>query len=763
MLRIFFARVILFFDVRLRFINIDYIDSLRGISNSRKGIHSLNPTKKHNTIPIKTVSAREYYALVLFWSGIAPHPRFNELEKLPKSYTFWVRFSYRIVKSIFNVMNRVNPPIQESVKGKTQGAIWANSLTLNDSVVSDARKDANLSDLTIIIPVFNAYEYVKSCLDSVFATSDLLDILVIDDASTDPQVSPYLVSLETKGKIRLITNQINKGFVKTVNLGFANSSTNDVVLLNSDTVVFDGWLEGLVNASHAIENVATVTAMSNAATIFSLPFTQEFECDPRLTRVMAEEFRQSHRPKDPILEIPTCHGFCVLIRREALNQVGFFDGETFGLGYGEENDFSMRASQLGYKNLLAPNVVVHHYGSKSFQDSTKALAQVNMQSLLRRYPNYLGKLNDFLEKRQLNEYRLRAIRAISQSGLIEVSVHLTHSLGGGVRKSIDMETKNSSAIQLIIEPIDQFSMSLRFLYRDLLFEVVLESLPGENVFQILFDYLSIQSFTIQHLLGYSTELKNSLMETNAEKTLRLHDFYYICPKIHLVGKENKDCNVPDIGSCNNCLQSDADFDIETYRLSMVPILRGVSRISAPSRDTAQRYQKVIKNLEVSLSPFDIPKSKINLPPVPPERDRIVIAILGELTKHKGLDLVLELAGSPQAKKFKFEVIGSLPTGTNVIGSNIRVHGKYKHISELIERVISVRPDIFLFPGRIPETFSYTLSEALRFEIPIAYFETGAIAERLVGYSHGIPFDLNAEVNEILSQISRIMLEYKVKG
>jgi GT2 family glycosyltransferase/glycosyltransferase involved in cell wall biosynthesis len=659
-------------------------------------------------------------------------------------------------------MFRFNPPIRNASNLQSKGGVWIRSLGTPNSRATDFGKMPELRNLTVIIPVFNAYEYVTSCLESVFSTINSVDILVIDDASTDPKINPYLLSLESRGKIRLITNQLNMGFVKTVNLGFANSNSNDVVLLNSDTIVFDGWLEGLVSTSLSLEKVATVTAMSNAATIFSLPFAGEFECDPQLTEIISRDFRNIPIIDQQQVEIPTCHGFCVLITRDALDEVGYFDEKTFGLGYGEENDFSMRAISLGFKNLLAPSVVVHHFGSKSFQESRETLALKNMESLLRLYPNYLTKVNDFLERKEIDQYRLRAIRALNKAGVIELSTHVSHSLGGGVRKSIELETRQLDAFLLIIEPVDQFSIQLKFSYRELVFEVELKGHPEDDLFQELFGYLCIQTVVIQHLFGYSTELTNSLMGTETNKTLRIHDFYYICPRIHLVGQNNTDCNLPDIGTCNNCLQSDTNFDIETYRLAKAPILRNVSRISAPSLDTAKRYQKIIKNLDVKLSPFDISESQISLPNVLPERDQIVVAVLGELTKHKGLDLVIELAKSIQGKRFKFEIIGTLPTGTKLLSSNIRVHGRYKDFSDLREKVILVRPDIFLFPGRIPETFSYTLSEALNFGIPIAYFKTGAIAEHLDGFTGGIPLNLDANINQVLIEISRSLTLLKDK-
>lgn len=762
MFRILIARIILFLDTRFNFINVKYVDSFRGMTNSRRGFQAPISAQKKAATSAKPVSAREYYALVLFWSGIPPHPKFKTVKRLPDSYSTRKRIAYRIAKFVIDLMFRFNPPIRNASTLQDKSGIWIGSLHSSNSTATKLTESQENNNLTIVIPVFNAYEYATKCLESVLSTVNSIDILVIDDASTDPRINPYLLSLESSGKIRLITNQKNKGFVKTVNLAFANSKSNDVVLLNSDTIVFDGWLEGLVKSSMSIENVATVTAMSNAATIFSLPFTEEFFCDPQLTEVIARDFQNIPILDVRQIEIPTCHGFCVLITRHALNEVGYFDEKTFGLGYGEENDFSMRAINLGFFNLLAPSVVVHHYGSKSFQESRENLALKNMNSLLRLYPNYLAKVDDFLQRKELDQYRLRAIRALNKAGVIDLSAHVTHSLGGGVRKSIEMETRKSDSILLIIEPLDEFAVQLKFSYSELAIELKLNGGVGDDLFKELFEYLGIQAVVIQHLVGYSTKLTDSLMSTKTEKTLRLHDFYYICPKIHLVGQDNTDCNLPDIGTCNNCLQSDTNFDIETYRLSKVPILRAVSRISAPSSDTVKRYQATIKNLEVEVNSFDIPQTKILLPKLDDKRDSVVVAVLGELTKHKGLDLLLELAKSTPGKAFKFEVIGSLPIGTKVTSSNIRVHGSYGNFSDLIEKVVMVRPDIFLFPGRIPETFSYTLSEALSFGIPIAYFRTGAIAERLNGFSKGIPLNLDASIDDILSEMSHCLAVLKDK-
>ena len=66
------------------------------------------------------------------------------------------------------------------------------------------------------------------------------------------------------------------------------------------------------------------------------------------------------------LEVPLLNGFCLMIRRQVVNQIGFFDEENFGKGYGEEDDFNLRAEKAGWKKVIADDVFIFHAQSKSY-------------------------------------------------------------------------------------------------------------------------------------------------------------------------------------------------------------------------------------------------------------------------------------------------------------------------------------------------------------------------------------------------------------
>ena len=104
--------------------------------------------------------------------------------------------------------------------------------------------------LTVIVPIFNAYEELSWCLASVERNSTVrdCDILLIDDASTDGRIAGLLEEWEQRECVRVLRNEENLGFTRTVNRGFAET-TGDVVLLNSDCEVTPRWLQNLVDCA----------------------------------------------------------------------------------------------------------------------------------------------------------------------------------------------------------------------------------------------------------------------------------------------------------------------------------------------------------------------------------------------------------------------------------------------------------------------------------------------------------------------------------
>ena len=243
----------------------------------------------------------------------------------------------------------------------------------------------------ILVPVYDAYDDVVRCLESVRRhTPAECALLVVDDASRDPRLKtlPDLVAGAAEQAI-ILRHAHNQGFVRSVNEAFAAAGRRDVVIVNSDVVVGPQWLERLRDAAYADARIATATPLTNHGTIVSVPernlpgdLPPGYTPDAAAAAVAGGASRL--RPA-----LPTCIGHCTYVKRMALDLAGPFD-ETFSPGYGEEVDFSQRCALLGLVHVCADDVFVYHRGSGSFGTSpeTIRLREAHESILADRYPHY---------------------------------------------------------------------------------------------------------------------------------------------------------------------------------------------------------------------------------------------------------------------------------------------------------------------------------------------------------------------------------------
>ena len=205
----------------------------------------------------------------------------------------------------------------------------------------------------VLVPVHNAAAEVEACLETLLRhTGPRCRIVVIDDASTDPGVRTMLNRHNGLGKIEVVRNEQNLGFTRTINRGIKLAGRADVVFLNSDTRVTPGWLRNLRLAAYSGERVGTATAFSNNAGAFSVPDAGRNNPLPSSASLddYARAISQASLRTYP--SAPTGNGFCMYVRRDCLDATGLLDEEAFPRGYGEENDFCMRAGKLGWSHVI---------------------------------------------------------------------------------------------------------------------------------------------------------------------------------------------------------------------------------------------------------------------------------------------------------------------------------------------------------------------------------------------------------------------------
>ena len=269
----------------------------------------------------------------------------------------------------------------------------------------------------IIVPVFNAIEHVALCLESISRTVPAIArVLLIDDASSDERVRPLLQSWvsESASTRSLLIHQENRGFVATANEGMRHADT-DVVLLNSDTEVTTGWLERLSDCLASDDSIATATPWSNNGEIVSIPQFCANNPAPENPDAVAQTIRSCGYSQYP--DLPTAVGFCMAISSRAIKTIGFFDEDTFGAGYGEENDLCMRARQAGFRNVLCDDAFVVHHGGASFGPLGLKPDENSMQRLLGKHPDYHRQVSDFIDKDPLEPRRREILRCLERTGV----------------------------------------------------------------------------------------------------------------------------------------------------------------------------------------------------------------------------------------------------------------------------------------------------------------------------------------------------------
>ncbi|MGE3744684.1 MAG: glycoside hydrolase family 99-like domain-containing protein [Sphingomonadaceae bacterium] len=271
---------------------------------------------------------------------------------------------------------------------------------------------------TIIIPVYNAADELRNCLASVLRHTDLTRdrLIVIDDCSTDERVTDILATLGDTPGVIVLKNDANIGYTHTINRGIVEAGDDDIILLNSDTVVTPKWLEGLRATAYASSKVGTVTAMSDNAGAFSFPRMGEANHKPAELNHDAYGLLvvQATGGCSPV-EVPTGSGFCLYIRRALIAEIGIFDDEAFPRGYGEENDFCMRAVREGWRNLVSPWSFVFHVRNASFGAEKETLVKAGVDTVIRRYPDYAERVKAAFESPDMAALRAAAAHALTRN------------------------------------------------------------------------------------------------------------------------------------------------------------------------------------------------------------------------------------------------------------------------------------------------------------------------------------------------------------
>jgi GT2 family glycosyltransferase/glycosyltransferase involved in cell wall biosynthesis len=598
----------------------------------------------------------------------------------------------------------------------------------------------------VVVPVYRGLEETRACIESLLAASkeNYLRLHIYNDASPEPAITGYLRHVAATASVAsYVENEANLGFVGTVNRAMRTimqqSDFDSVILLNSDTEVSGDWAKRLRNHARSDGLVATVTALSNNATICSYPLFGGNVLPDDETPASIDALASVVNCGESV-EVPTGVGFCMLITRAGLERIGLFDEEAFGKGYGEEVDFCQKAIRAGMRNLLALDVYVKHAGEVSFTTSSKPSKLLAEEIIKSRYPEYQPAVATFVRSDPALHARLRLTFSRWRQSRRDVHVFFTHALGGGterhVREVIDRLPLSSRAV--IVRPAKAHSQRLMFECLDARegFSSEIEVVQGADLAAILVA-MGTQRIQIHHSLGFSRTLRDGLALSGIPFDFIVHDYFTACPQITMTNADGAYCGERGLSHCDECIvrrPSHGARDIRNWRIANEWLVLGADTIVAPSKDSAERIDRYFQR-----SPEVRPHEDHQiLTPASPKRRRNRrprVLILGALAPHKGRRQVF--------KAVEEAINGSLPIEFHLIGDPqgdvpkqlmpaFTWSGCYSE-DELDTKIQQAQGDVVLFASQAPETYSYTLSAAIRSGLPIVATELGAFVERLAGH------------------------------
>ncbi len=354
----------------------------------------------------------------------------------------------------------------------------------------------------LVEPLFRSLANVATELNEALCT-----VVAVNDSPEDLDLQLVLrQAVECMARLvpaRLIENECNLGFVRSVNAGAAASlaARHDIVLLNSDTVVFPAALSEMRRVAYLDPMIGFVSPRSNNAAICSLPHQSNF-------RNVAPEaayanFLTLMRHLPDFHFVPTAVGFCLYIKARVAGEFGLLD-EAYGMGYNEENDLIMRANRGGYRAALANHAFVYHAGEVSFSASAspkEILDKKNAELLDTRYPEYSAGLKEYFGGTQFEaEQMLTALLPDSQGRLTLVfdfsSLNPLHSGTSEAAKRILSNAVESWRPYFDISVMASDEM-LRFHGLDQLPQVRFVSPETTQVFAVAFRFA--QPFSLEQL------------------------------------------------------------------------------------------------------------------------------------------------------------------------------------------------------------------------------------------------------------------------
>lgn len=219
-------------------------------------------------------------------------------------------------------------------------------------------------DVSIIIVNWNTKRLLLECLSSVFKTINKLsfEIWLVDNASTDSSVEAVK---QNYPDVKIIQNKKNLGFAAANNIALERMCGQYALLLNTDTILTSGAVENLFDFMEKNPTAGMACGQllnqdgSKQNSIANFPGILSLLCNESLLQTLfPEKYPGKRREYKKPVEVDSCIGACLMVRKKAMDEVGLLDKRYFF--FFEETDWAYRMKQTGWKIYFVPSAGIFH-------------------------------------------------------------------------------------------------------------------------------------------------------------------------------------------------------------------------------------------------------------------------------------------------------------------------------------------------------------------------------------------------------------------
>ena len=689
----------------------------------------------------------------------------------------------------------VAPLLHYLVEGQCKGlkpsrscstVAWWSTLQLPFSAPTSAhlnwKRFLKLDWPTIVIPVFNAADAAEKCLNSVLKHTDpKVRIIVINDASTDKRIRTLLNDFSLQSlSLNVYHHDLNQGYTATVNEGITLAKQTDVVLLNSDTEVSAGWLIRLMWTAASIDKCATVTPLSDNAGAFSAPQAGSNTLPSNVTldvcaRAVMQASHNAH------ISVPTGSGFCLWMSRGCLDQVGLFDQQAFPRGYGEENDYCMRAQQAGWSHLICDSVYVKHQRSASFGEEKHELLTSGRDVVDARYPHYTEAVRKAFSADELHKARKQVGYALQAAELAQDLILprflyvISTRTGGTPQTNQDLMSALTDQVECFVLHSDARQLRLEHFREGVYVELAthtlqqpIEAFPhSSEEYDAVVAYwimlCAIECVHIRHIAWHGLGLPKVAARLGVPCVFSFHDFYTLCPTVKLLDDHRRYCAATCTqgdGVCRHELWPDTSFDqlkhnqIYAWRKMFEESLACCSQFITTSifvKNLVQQHYPAINTKPFEVIPHGRNFDQMNqyaLPYTAPEPIRIVIP--GNISAAKGGAIIKQLAMLVPPERLEIHVLGKVASELK-FPPWVLQHGGYQR-EFFDQKIKEIRPNIGAVFSIWPETWCHTLTELWASGVPVIGFDIGAVGDRIREHGTGWLVEPDCDIKTLWASI-----------